>query len=89
MPSRSAADLTMGVYQGYEAKGLATKDICYFVIDPAGKITKELWFEWPHVGFMHDCILSERTKPDLQLSLIRVIVYLSRIYSSSSELHDP
>lgn len=37
-----------------------TKDVCYFVLDPVtGAVSKELWFEWPFVGFMHDCAMSE------------------------------
>jgi carotenoid cleavage dioxygenase len=44
---------------GYEARGLATRDICYFELDPSGKVVEELFFEYPFIGFMHDCILSE------------------------------
>lgn len=44
---------------GYEATGLATRDVCYFEVDPDGRVLVETYFEWPFVGFIHDCILSQ------------------------------
>lgn len=43
---------------GYEASGLATRDVCYFEIDPQGNVVVETYFQWPFVGFIHDCVLS-------------------------------
>ena len=39
---------------GYEAGGLATKDVAYCVADKAGKLIKEEWFKVPYVSMMHD-----------------------------------
>jgi carotenoid cleavage dioxygenase len=39
---------------GYEAGGLATRDISYCVADKEGQLMKEEWFEVPYVSLMHD-----------------------------------
>jgi isoeugenol monooxygenase len=39
---------------GYEAKGEATRDIAYYVIDASGHVSHEAWFEAPYAGMMHD-----------------------------------
>jgi carotenoid cleavage dioxygenase-like enzyme len=39
---------------GYAAKGLLTRDIVYYEIDPEGNLTKETWFELPYYCMMHD-----------------------------------
>lgn len=39
---------------GYAAKGLCTKDMVYYVIDRAGEIVSETWFEIPYYCMMHD-----------------------------------
>lgn len=57
------------VAQGYEAKGHMTKDVCYFVLDPQGNVTNELWFDWPFVGFMHDAALSELTWLSIRIGI--------------------
>ncbi|MGF6506151.1 carotenoid oxygenase family protein [Paraburkholderia sp. 32] len=44
---------------GYEAKGLATRDIAYYVAGPDGQITHEAWLQAPYVGFMHDFVVSD------------------------------
>jgi carotenoid cleavage dioxygenase len=43
----------------YHAKGLGTRDICTYSIDPAGRISNEQWFKqdkpgWPHDGWITD-----------------------------------
>lgn len=43
---------------GYEAKGLASKDVYYFEIDPSGKLVHELWLEAPWCAFIHDAALT-------------------------------
>ncbi|ETS60306.1 hypothetical protein PaG_05861 [Moesziomyces aphidis] len=43
---------------GYEAKGLATKDVYYFEVDPSGKVVRDLWLEAPWCAFIHDCALT-------------------------------
>lgn len=39
---------------GYAAKGLLTRDMAFYVIDPEGQITREVWFELPYYCMMHD-----------------------------------
>lgn len=39
---------------GYEAAGLATRDIAYCVADAEGRIVREDWFQAPYVSMMHD-----------------------------------
>lgn len=39
---------------GYEASGLATRTIAYFIIDAAGELVREQWFEAPYCAMMHD-----------------------------------
>lgn len=39
---------------GYEAKGEATRDIAYYVVDAGGHVTHEAWFEAPYTSFIHD-----------------------------------
>jgi carotenoid cleavage dioxygenase len=44
---------------GYAAKGETTRDIAYYVIDAAGKVIHEVWFEAPYSAMIHDCALTE------------------------------
>lgn len=39
---------------GYAAKGLCTRDMVFYVIDPTGEIRREVWFEIPYYCMMHD-----------------------------------
>jgi carotenoid cleavage dioxygenase-like enzyme len=39
---------------GYEASGMATRDVSYCVADKEGKLVKEEWFQVPYVSLMHD-----------------------------------
>jgi carotenoid cleavage dioxygenase-like enzyme len=39
---------------GYEAGGLATRDIAFCVADRKGNLVREEWFEAPYVSMMHD-----------------------------------
>ncbi|KAB5581286.1 isoeugenol monooxygenase [Coniochaeta sp. 2T2.1] len=43
----------------YSAKGLSTRDICTYAIDPQGRISNQHWFKqdkcgWPHDGWITD-----------------------------------
>ncbi|KAI4600392.1 hypothetical protein KJ359_000746 [Pestalotiopsis sp. 9143b] len=43
----------------YAAKGLSTRDICTYSVDPEGRISNEQWFQqdkpgWPHDGWITD-----------------------------------
>jgi carotenoid cleavage dioxygenase-like enzyme len=39
---------------GFAAKGLFTRDVAYYEIDPSGRITHEVWFEAPYHCMLHD-----------------------------------
>ncbi len=39
---------------GYEAGGLATRDVAFCVADKNGNLIREEWFEVPYVSMMHD-----------------------------------
>ncbi|KPM44873.1 hypothetical protein AK830_g1595 [Neonectria ditissima] len=43
---------------GYEAKGLATKDIVIYALDENGKKHDEQWIESPWCAFIHDCAIT-------------------------------
>lgn len=44
---------------GYEAKGDATPDICYFTFDADGKIMETVWLVSPVVAMIHDFAVTE------------------------------
>lgn len=43
----------------YAAKGLLTRDMAYYEIDPRGQLKREVWFEIPYYCMMHDFGLTE------------------------------
>ncbi|KAK7887532.1 transcriptional regulatory protein rco1 [Exophiala xenobiotica] len=44
---------------GYEAKGLATRDIVTYTLDPQGQKTgEEFWLQSPWCAFIHDCAIT-------------------------------
>jgi len=43
----------------YAAKGLLTRDMVFYTINPAGEIVKEVWFEIPYYCMMHDFGITE------------------------------
>jgi carotenoid cleavage dioxygenase-like enzyme len=59
---------------GYEAAGLCTADISYFIADRDGNLKSEQWFKAPYCSLMHDFGLTENhvvfavfpTKTDLE-----------------------
>lgn len=44
---------------GYEAGGLASTKLAYFIIDRDGNLTRELWFDAPYCSMMHDFAITE------------------------------
>jgi carotenoid cleavage dioxygenase-like enzyme len=44
---------------GYEADGLASTKIAYFVVDREGELTREQWFDAPYCSLMHDFAITE------------------------------
>lgn len=45
-------------FYGYEAGGLATRDVAYCVADESGALIREEWFEAPYVGLVHDFVVT-------------------------------
>lgn len=43
---------------GYEAKGLATKDIVIYALDKDGRKHDEQWIKSPWCAFIHDCVIT-------------------------------
>lgn len=39
---------------GYASKGVLSRDMTYYEIDPAGKLLYDIWFEIPYYCMMHD-----------------------------------
>ena len=44
---------------GYEARGLATRDMSYHVADRTGALVREEFFQAPYVSFQHDFVVTE------------------------------
>jgi carotenoid cleavage dioxygenase-like enzyme len=47
------------ISHGYEARGLATRDVALQVISPDGALVREEFFLAPYVSFMHDWAVTE------------------------------
>jgi carotenoid cleavage dioxygenase-like enzyme len=45
---------------GYEAKGILTKDIAVYTINPAGRVPKEVWLQSPYLGIIHDIAITQK-----------------------------
>ena len=45
---------------GYEAKGILTRDIAVYTIDPRGHVTKEVWLTSPYLGIIHDIAITQK-----------------------------
>ena len=45
---------------GYEASGLASRDVAYCVADKKGNLIREDWFEVPHCSLMHDFCVTKK-----------------------------
>jgi carotenoid cleavage dioxygenase-like enzyme len=60
----------------YAAKGEASSDIAFYGFDKDGKKNREIWFEAPHPGMIHDCGISENF---MVLPIIPQIMDLERI----------
>jgi carotenoid cleavage dioxygenase-like enzyme len=46
-------------FYGYEADGLASTKIAYCIVDKAGTLTREKWFDAPYCSMMHDFTITE------------------------------
>ncbi|PZN34060.1 MAG: carotenoid oxygenase [Proteobacteria bacterium] len=44
---------------GYEASGLASRDVAYCVADKNGQLVREDWFQVPYCALMHDFIVTQ------------------------------
>jgi len=45
---------------GYQAKGILTKDIAVYTVNPQGHITKEVWLQSPYLGIIHDIAITQK-----------------------------
>jgi len=45
---------------GYEAAGLATRDVSYAIADRDGNLVSEKWFQAPYCAMLHDFAITER-----------------------------
>ncbi|MGO9932855.1 MAG: carotenoid oxygenase family protein [Steroidobacteraceae bacterium] len=44
---------------GYEADGLGSAKVAYFIVDKQGNLTREQWFNAPYCSMMHDFAITE------------------------------
>ncbi len=44
---------------GYEADGLASTKVAYFIVDKRGDLSREQWFDAPYCSMMHDFAITE------------------------------
>jgi carotenoid cleavage dioxygenase-like enzyme len=44
---------------GYEASGLASRDVAYCVADRNGRLVREDWFQVPYCALMHDFVVTK------------------------------
>jgi carotenoid cleavage dioxygenase-like enzyme len=44
---------------GYEADGLASTKVSYFIVDRDGELTREQWFDAPYCALMHDFAITK------------------------------
>jgi len=44
---------------GYEADGLASTKVSYFIVDKDGELKREQWFDAPYCGLMHDFAMTQ------------------------------
>ena len=44
---------------GYEADGLASTKVSYFIVDRDGELQREQWFDVPYCALMHDFAITE------------------------------
>jgi carotenoid cleavage dioxygenase-like enzyme len=61
---------------GYEAGGLATRDVAYCVANRDGELIREQWFEAPYCGLMHDFAV---TKEHAIFPVFPIIADLARL----------
>jgi carotenoid cleavage dioxygenase len=61
---------------GYEAGGLATKDVAYCVANRDGELIREEWFEAPYCALMHDFAV---TKEHAIFPVFPIVADLARI----------
>ncbi len=48
------------VAYGYQAKGLLTRDIAVYIVNPEGRITREWWLTSPYLGIVHDIAITQK-----------------------------
>jgi carotenoid cleavage dioxygenase len=43
----------------YQARGDATRDFCFVIVDESGKISHQMWFDMPYSGMVHDFAVTD------------------------------
>ena len=61
---------------GYQAKGLLTDDVAYYIIGKDGRVKKEVWFKAPYIGIMHDQAITQK---HIALPLIAMTSSMDRL----------
>lgn len=61
---------------GYEASGLASRDVSYCIADKKGQLVKEEWLQVPYCALMHDFVV---TKEHAVLPGFPIVAELDRI----------
>lgn len=46
-------------FHGYEADGVTSKKVAYCIVDKAGNLVSEQWFDAPYCSMLHDFIVTE------------------------------
>lgn len=46
-------------FYGYQAGGVATRDVAFCVVNRDGELVREEWFEAPYAGLMHDFVVTK------------------------------
>ncbi len=62
MTAHTRADHDTGelYFFGYEAGGMATRDVSYCVADKDGNLVREEWFEAPYCALIHDFVVTKK-----------------------------
>ena len=45
---------------GYQAKGILSKDIAVYTVNPQGHIVKDVWLQSPYLGIIHDIAITQK-----------------------------
>jgi carotenoid cleavage dioxygenase len=66
---------------GYEASGLASTDVSYWIVDKEGQLKNEQWFKVPYCAMMHDFVV---TKEHVLFPVFPTVCELERLKAGGS-----